>query len=155
MGGKVPLGYDIRNRKLVPNPEEAERVRRMFEVFVETGSGAETVRRLRAEGATSKSGRPLDKGDVYKLLNNRTYIGAAAHRGQVYPGEHEAIVPRDLWDRAHAILQVSPRTRAARNRQRARAAEGADFRGGRTSIIADALREERPAFTGTTWPSGS
>ncbi|MGK7865591.1 recombinase family protein [Falsiroseomonas sp. E2-1-a4] len=60
--------------------------------------------------------RPLDKGDVYKLLNNRTYVGEAAHKGQVYPGEHQGIVPRELWDRAHAVLRVSPRVRANQNR---------------------------------------
>lgn len=119
MGGKVPLGYDVRDRKLVVNEVEAAQVRRVFELFAETGSGVETVRRLQAEGATSKSGRPLDKSDVYKLLNNRTYVGEATHKGNVYPGEHEAIVSRDLWDRAHAILQVSPRVRARRNRQQA------------------------------------
>jgi DNA invertase Pin-like site-specific DNA recombinase len=116
MGGKVPLGYDVVNRKLIVNEDEAPRVRRVFEIFAETGSGVETVRRLQAEGATSKTGRPLDKGDVYKLLNNRTYVGEAAHKGQVYPGEHQAIVPRDLWDRAHAVLQISPRVRANQNR---------------------------------------
>ena len=116
MGGKVPLGYDVVARKLVVNEDEARRVRRVFEIFAETGSGVETVRRLHAEGATSKTGRPLDKGDVYKLLNNRTYVGEAAHKGQVYPGEHQAIVPRDLWDRAHAVLQISPRVRANQNR---------------------------------------
>ena len=119
MGGKVPLGYDVVARKLVPNEAEAARVRRVFEIFVETGSGVETVRRLQVEGMTSKSGRPLDKGDVYKLLNLRTYIGQVSHKGQVYPGEHAAIVPRSLWDRAHAILQISPRARAAQNRQHA------------------------------------
>ncbi|MBB5691701.1 recombinase family protein [Roseomonas alkaliterrae] len=119
MGGKVPLGYDVDSRKLVVNKLEAARVRRVFELFVETGSGIETVRRLQAEGVTAKSSRPLDKGDVYKILNLRTYIGEVTHKGNVYRGEHEAIVPRDLWDRAHAILQVSPRTRAAQNRQHA------------------------------------
>jgi DNA invertase Pin-like site-specific DNA recombinase len=119
MGGKVPLGYDVVSRKLVINDPEAARVRRVFELFAETGSGVETVRRLRDEGATAKSGRPLDKGDVYKLLHNRTYVGEAAHKGQVYPGEHQGIVTRDLWDRAHAILQVSPRVRANRNRMHA------------------------------------
>src|ERR687890_1101762 len=109
MGGKVPLGYDVRDRRLVVNEAEAARVRRVFELFAETGSGVETVRRLREEGAASKSGRPLDKGDVYKLLHNRTYAGEVAHKGQGYPGEHEAIVPRQLWDRAHAVLRESPR----------------------------------------------
>jgi hypothetical protein len=75
------------------------------------------VKRLRVEGATSKTGRPLDRGDIYKLLNNRTYVGEASHKGQVYPGEHQGIVPRELWDRAHAILQTSPRVRANQNRQ--------------------------------------
>ncbi len=119
MGGKVPLGYDVANRKLVVNEPEAARVRRVFELFVETGSGVETVRRLQAEGVTAKSGRPLDKGDVYKILNLRTYIGEVTHKENVYRGEHEAIVPRDLWDQAHAILQVSPRSRAAQSRQHA------------------------------------
>ena len=117
MGGKVPLGYDVADRKLVVNDTEAARVRRVFELFVETGSGVETVRRLQAEGVTAKSGRPLDKGDVYKILNLRTYVGEVTHKGNVYPGEHQGIVPRDLWDRSHVILQVSPRSRAAQNRQ--------------------------------------
>ncbi len=116
MGGKVPLGYDVRDRKLAVNEAEAARVRRVFEIFAETGSGVETVRRLRGEAVTGKSGRPLDRGDVYKLLNNRTYAGEVAHKGKVYSGEHEAIVPRDLWERAHAVLKVSPRVRANQNR---------------------------------------
>jgi DNA invertase Pin-like site-specific DNA recombinase len=119
MGGKVPLGYDVVARKLVVNEAEAARVRRVFELFVETGSGVETVRRLQAEGVAAKSGRPLDKGDVYKFLKLRTYIGEVEHKGQVFPGEHQAIVPRELWDRAHAIQQVSPRSRSGQNRQHA------------------------------------
>jgi DNA invertase Pin-like site-specific DNA recombinase len=119
MGGKVPLGYDVVHRKLVVNDAEAVRVRRVFELFAETGSGVETVRRLREDSVTAKSGRPLDKGDVYKLVHNRTYVGEAAHKGQVYPGEHQGIVARDLWDRAHAIMQVSPRVRANQSRAHA------------------------------------
>jgi DNA invertase Pin-like site-specific DNA recombinase len=116
MGGKVPLGYEVRDRKLVVNAAEAAQVRRVFELFAETGSGIETVRRCRAEGITTRRGRPIDKGDVYKILHLRTYVGEVAHRGNVYPGEHTAIVSRALWDRVHALLQVSPRARAQANR---------------------------------------
>jgi DNA invertase Pin-like site-specific DNA recombinase len=119
MGGKVPLGYRVENRRLVVNEPEAARVRRVFELFAETGSGVETVRRCRAEGIATRSGRPLDKGDVYKLLNLRTYVGEVAHKGNIYRGEHQAIIPRTLWDRVHALLQVSPRQRSAQNRQHA------------------------------------
>ncbi|MFC7478424.1 recombinase family protein [Dankookia sp. GCM10030260] len=116
MGGKVPLGYDVRDRKLIINEDGVARVRRVFELFVETGSGTETARRLQAEGVTSRSGRLLDKGDVYKLLNLRTYVGEVSHKGQVFLGEHQGIVPRELWDQAHAVMKVSPRVRANQNR---------------------------------------
>jgi site-specific DNA recombinase len=49
-------------------------------------------------------------------LNNRVYIGDAVHKGTPYPGEHEAIISRDLWNRVHGILQESPRVRARRTR---------------------------------------
>ena len=71
------------------------------------------ARQLSAEGVThASSGKLVDKGYLYKLLNNRVYLGEAVHKGTAYPGEHEAIIDRDLWDKVHAILRESPRKRA-------------------------------------------
>ena len=116
MGGFVPLGYDVKDRKLVVNEAEAATVRMIFERFVKIGSATELVRKLRAEGVRGKQGKLVDKGYVYKLLNNRVYVGEAVHKGVAYPGEHQAIVDRALWDRVHAILRESPRKRAANTR---------------------------------------
>jgi DNA invertase Pin-like site-specific DNA recombinase len=116
MGGKVPLGYDVTDRKLVINEAEAETVRRVFDLFLQTGSGTETAKVLQQVGCTSKTGRPLNKGDVYKLLANRTYVGEAAHKGKVYPGEHQAIIDGALWDRVHAVLSEHPKLRGNTNR---------------------------------------
>jgi DNA invertase Pin-like site-specific DNA recombinase len=116
MGGFVPLGYDVRDRKLVINDAEAALVRRIFQGFVETESCTKLVQTLRAEGATTKRGRPLTKSDVYRILSNRVYLGEAVHKGTAYPGEHEAIVTQAQWDAVHAILQVSPRVRVNRTR---------------------------------------
>jgi len=116
MGGKVPLGYDVHDRKLVVNESEAATVRRVFEGFAQLGSGTRLTQMLRSEGVTTKRGKPINKGDIYKLLNARVYIGDAVHKGTSYPGEHQAIVPRELWDRVHAVLSESPRVRANRNR---------------------------------------
>jgi len=116
MGGFVPLGYDVRDRKLVINEGEAKTVRMIFERFVKVGSATKLVHQLRSEGVTGKQGLLVDKGYVYKLLNNRVYIGLAVHKGTAYPGEHRAIVPQPLWDKVHAILAESPRKRAARSR---------------------------------------
>ncbi|EDP61758.1 resolvase [alpha proteobacterium BAL199] len=117
MGGHPPLGYDVRDRKLVINEVEAATVRMIFERFVTVGSATVLARALVAEGVTTKRGKPIDKGAVYKLLNNRVYIGAAVHKGAAYPGEHEAIIDRDLWGKVHSILQESPRLRAKNTRR--------------------------------------
>ncbi|MGM0583949.1 MAG: recombinase family protein [Pseudomonadota bacterium] len=119
MGGWTPLGYDVRDRRLVENQAEAEVVRMIFRRFVETGSATALARQLRAEGVRTKRGRLIDKKDLYKLLNNRVYIGEAVHKGESYPGQHAAIVDRDLWDKVHAILAESPRKRAANTRAQA------------------------------------
>ena len=118
MGGPVPLGYRVEHRKLVVDAAGAATVRRVFEGFAELGSATRLLLLLRAEGLVTRTGRPFDKGAVYKLLVNRTYLGEAVHKGRAYPGEHAGIIPRDLWDRVHAILAESPRARAARNRDR-------------------------------------
>ena len=116
MGGHVPLGYDVRDRKLVANEAAAATVRRIFESFAEIGSETKLVHVLRSERVTTKHGRPFTTSDIYKVINNRIYLGEAVHKGVSHPGEHAAIVPRALWDRVHAILQESPRVRANRNR---------------------------------------
>jgi DNA invertase Pin-like site-specific DNA recombinase len=116
MGGFVPLGYDVLDRKLVINEAEAATVRHVFQRFVELGSATLLTRELVAQGTVSKRGRLIDKGFLYKLFRNRVYIGDAVHKGTSYPGEHQAIIDKDLWDEVHAILQESPRSRAAKSR---------------------------------------
>ncbi len=116
MGGYVPLGYDVRDRKLIMNAEEAASVRMVFERFVETGSATALARELRSQGFRSKQGTLIDKGYLYRLLNNRVYRGEAVHKGKAYPGEHDAIIEARLWDQVHTILSESPRKRASNSR---------------------------------------
>jgi DNA invertase Pin-like site-specific DNA recombinase len=116
MGGHPPLGYDVKDRKLIVNEAEAAIVRTVFERFLRVGSATILARSLAAEGVLTKRGRPVDRGYLYILLNNRTYIGEAVHKGTAYPGEHQPIITRELWDKVHAILQESPRRRAAKTR---------------------------------------
>ena len=118
MGGYVPLGYDVQDRELVVNDSEAASVRRIFERFVELGAATVLARELRREGFRNKQGTLIDKGYLYRLLKNRVYRGEAVHKGTAYPGEHDAIIDDNLWDRAHAILQESPRKRANNSRSR-------------------------------------
>ena len=118
MGGYVPLGYDVRDRKLIINEPEAATVRMIFKRFVAIGSATKLAKALVAEGVRTKSGRLVDKGYIYRLLNSRVYLGEATHKDASYPGEHAPIIDRSLWDKVHSILQTSPRLRAANARAR-------------------------------------
>jgi len=122
MGGTPPLGYDVGDRKLVVNEAEAELIRLVFSRFLRLGSATKLAQELRRAGHTTKCwttqdgksrpGKPIDKGALYKLLNNRVYLGEAVHKGTSYPGEHAAIIEAATWDKVQAILAANRVARA-------------------------------------------
>ena len=116
MGGCPPLGYEVKSRKLVENPADATHVRWVFARFIEIGSGTVLARELAERGVTTARGHRIDKKFIYRMLNNRVYIGEAVHKGTSYPGEHKGIIGREVWDKVHAILTESPRKRASNTR---------------------------------------
>jgi len=115
MGGTVPLGYDVKDRKLVVNLDDAKMVVRLFKLYLELRCVSKLKARLDQEGIKSKSrtsaaGNQLGgtwycRGALYQILKSRIYLGEIPHRGQNHPGEHAAIVPRELWDRVQAQLK--------------------------------------------------
>jgi hypothetical protein len=116
MGGVPPYGYRVENRKLVIAEDAAEHVRWIFARFLEIGSCTELAREVGMRGLRTPRGNRIDKKYLYRMLDNRAYRGEAVHKGDSYPGEHEAIIDRETWDKVHAILTESPRKRAARTR---------------------------------------
>ena len=57
-------------------------------------------------------GRSFSRGALYALLQNRFYRGEIGYKGDVYPGEHEAIVDERLWDAVQATLAANRVDRA-------------------------------------------
>jgi len=108
MGGTPPLGYDVENRKLIVNDEEAKTVRMIFGRYLEVDGVRALQEELRRRQIVSKSwtsrtgrvhkGYDFSRGSLYHLLKNRVYLGETTHKGASYQGEHEAIVPADLFD---------------------------------------------------------
>jgi site-specific DNA recombinase len=116
MGGVPPFGYRVENRKLLVDGESAAHVRWIFDRFLKLGSCTKLARELGMRRICTPRGSRIDKKYIYRMLSNRAYIGEAVHKGDSYPGEHDAIIDRATWDRVHAILGESPRKRAARTR---------------------------------------
>jgi len=118
MGGWTPLGYDVKDRKLIVNGAEAEVVLSIFTRFARGIQPQQLIEALGAEGTLNKQGKPIDKGYLYRILHNRVYLGEAVHKGTAYPGEHDAIIAGELWGKVDALINASPSTRAKRPRGR-------------------------------------
>lgn len=114
MGGTVPLGYDVVNRSLVINQEEAEKVRLIFRRYLELKSTNELYKYLKSQDIKSKA-RILPSGEIvpgihfnrtslHYLLTNQTYIGKIKHKEIAHDGNHEPIISMDLWDQVQALL---------------------------------------------------
>jgi DNA invertase Pin-like site-specific DNA recombinase len=122
MGGQPSLGYDVKDRKLIVNNTEAETVRHIFRRYTELKSvqglkedldGAGIVSKVRVASDGSRyGGRPLSRGALYLMLQNRIYRGEIVHKGKGYPGEHETVVDEALWNTVQAILSENRVDRA-------------------------------------------
>ncbi|MEO0872243.1 MAG: recombinase family protein, partial [Pseudomonadota bacterium] len=126
MGGPVPLGYEVVDRKLIPVPEEAERVRTIMRRYIASRSANELIAELEAEGIRTKvqqrtsgphrGGIPFRRGSLFHLLKNPIYRGKIVHKGTAYDGEHKAIVDEELWNAVQERLQEkAPPRRRPRN----------------------------------------
>ena len=119
MGGNVPLGYAARERTLIINPLEAETVRRIFALYLEFGCvrrvkqevdqlGLSTKRGMTADGC-ERGGKPLSRGHIYRLLSNPIYTGQITHKGQLYPGQHPALIDAETWTAVQDQLAAKAR----------------------------------------------
>jgi DNA invertase Pin-like site-specific DNA recombinase len=114
MGGCVPLGYELYNRTLIPHADEARQVRRIFELYLKLGCVSQLKNELEREGIRSKTrihgkgkrcgGNSFSRGALYELLRNRLYLGEIRHHTRWYPGQHPAIVSKEVFETAQARL---------------------------------------------------
>lgn len=114
MGGPVPLGYAVEDRKLVVVPEEAATVRDIMRRYLKSEGVPSLVEELELAGVVSKQrkmrdgsfkgGTPFRRGALAHLLSNRIYLGLITHKGKAYDGQHDAIVDQELFDRVQAKL---------------------------------------------------
>ena len=123
-GGKPILGYDVARdasgSRFVINPGEAERVRRLFELYRDHEGLIPVVEEVQRLGWTNKvwttkagkkrGGGPIDKGTLWCILTNVTYIGKVDFKGEIYEGEQEAIIDADLWQAVQTTLSRNGRS---------------------------------------------
>ncbi|HEV2464485.1 MAG TPA: recombinase family protein [Acidobacteriaceae bacterium] len=121
MGGRVPLGYELKDRRLMIHKQEADQVREIFRLYLEIGCVRKLKAKLDASGIASKvrisrtgrksGGATYSRGALYKILGNRIYLGEVPHKESSYAGEHQAIINSELWRQVHAKLAENAHAR--------------------------------------------
>ena len=114
MGGVPPLGYDVRDRRLVVNRAEAATVKHIYQRYLELGSvrllrgdleRRKIISKLRlSKNGVRSGGRQFSRGALYELLSNPIYLGEIRHRKERHPGQHQPIVSRELWEKVQRRL---------------------------------------------------
>ena len=127
-GGPAVLGYDVdrENKKLLINQSEAPLIKLIFRRYTQVGSAKKVAQELNEQGYKTKSwttkkgkervGTEWNTAQVYRLLNNRLYIGEIAYKGKNYPAEHDALIDQNTWDKVQALLSENNRTKMSKAR---------------------------------------
>jgi len=121
-GGPVPYGYKAVERRLVPDPETAPKLRRIFELYVETGgSRLKIIRKLTEAGIYRfpAKGVPFNTNMLDRCLKNATYIGKVVYGDKVYDGVHEPILDLELWNKVQGMIKRIDRSVKVPGRPRA------------------------------------
>ncbi len=120
-GGRPPLGYDVdpRGYRLAVNPDEAERVREIFALYLEHEALLPVVQELERRGWANKrwttragkeeGGAAFTKTSLHRLLTNVVYAGRVRYRDEVHPGEQPAVVDPGVFDKAQGLLRRNGR----------------------------------------------
>lgn len=124
MGGNVPIGYDLKDHKLIIDPVGAEVVRKLYEAYLRLGCvhklkdyvdrvGIHSPVKTSSKGQKT-GGAALSRGTLYHILSSRTYIGEIVHRGEIYAAAHEPIIDREVWKKVEAKREENRITRHTR-----------------------------------------
>ena len=107
MGGRVPIGYERKDKKLVVEKSGAAKVKKIFEKYIELKSVPKLKTYLACEDIRTNTGRNFDKGQLYHILQNKTYTGKIVHKNNVYNGEHPAIIEENLFNVVQDLLKTN------------------------------------------------
>ena len=106
MGGNVPLGYEVKERKLLIKPKEAQIIRNIYKRYLELGTVRLLQKELIRQDVRSSNGKPFSwQGPIYHTLSNPIYAGKIRHKNVLYPGLHRAIIDQELWDKVQQLLE--------------------------------------------------
>ena len=126
MGGMPPIGYTPHERTLQVEPDQAEQVRTIFQLYLELKFVSALKEKLDAMGWVTPvrftrkekqvGGKPFSRGHLYRILRNPISSGRIVHKGRIYQGNHAEIIDDDIWDAVQNTLDENHTTHKSRKR---------------------------------------
>lgn len=96
-------------------------MRLIFDHYLENRSAPLVARWLNDQGHRQKryasrrkgetGGQPFSPAAVRLMIQNRLYMGEITHKGAVFAGQHDPIIDRDTFDRAHNVMEGNAKNR--------------------------------------------
>ena len=114
VGGVPSIGYDLKDKQLVPNEQESEEVRLIFQKYLELGNIMAVAEWMNAQGYRSKrwktkkgeerGGKPFSHSSILKILSNPLYVGKMPHftAKKIYPGKQPALISPEMFEAVQA-----------------------------------------------------
>ena len=135
LGGKPPLGYYRKDKKIYPDEEKAELVNNIFKKYTELKSTT------LVKGWLAEQGHNISVGNLNCILRNKAYIGLVGHKGTWYPGEHQGIIPNELFEQTQTVMANNRINRQQYNP--------------RKSLLAGKLYDDEGNVMSPSWSTGS
>ena len=115
--GKAPLGYvnNPKTRNVDLDPTKSRLIKKAFEEYATGKYTLESLGiRLSFWGIVSRTGTPLYRASIYRMLTNKSYLGLITQKGETYQGNFEPIVSLSDFEAVQKILKQKGRPRKSK-----------------------------------------
>ena len=106
-----PIGYINVKNGIVPDPDRAFYIKKIFELYDSGVSIGKIVKIAFEEGFRSKRDRKLYKSSIGRILTNPEYYGVIRRKGTLYAGNHESLITKALFDKVQDRLNQKTRSK--------------------------------------------
>lgn len=105
-GGKIPIGYDYVNGKLIVNPYEAEQIRLIFDWYLEGMSFKKIAAKMKENGYTNRHSSYKVWATIKQVIKSEIYTGRIKFGDIIVENAHEAIISKEKFKAAQALHEI-------------------------------------------------
>jgi DNA invertase Pin-like site-specific DNA recombinase len=107
IGGHIPLGYKIVDKKLTIDEPNAQIVREAFDLYANGATVAEICDKFNRAGYRTAKGAAFNKNSFKAMFRNERYIGIYTYKDVRIEGGVPAIIDKETFETVRSRLSVN------------------------------------------------